>query len=107
MKIENLIIYQTRLLATDIARIKSEFPHYTEYLFINDSIYQFTYSSEGLPPMRYEIIDNQLIINHFNNDTIYLTIKVIDINTIHLSGLDTTSIQNQDLGIDTIDFTIK
>jgi hypothetical protein len=80
---------------------------YNESLFINDSIYHFTYYLGHISPMNYWMNDRQLVINQFNSDTIYLSIDVMDKNTIHFLGYDTTVLKNLEIRIDTFDYTIN
>ena len=61
---------------------------YWESLCIHDSIYSYSLLTGKISPMRYEIVDNNYLISGYDRFQVKSKIKVIDLNTIVLSGLD-------------------
>jgi hypothetical protein len=80
---------------------------YNESLYMEDSVYYYTYYMDRVGPINYKLSNRKLILNQFDFDTIILSIDVININTIHLFGIDTTFFKNSQMRIDTFDLVIN
>ena len=79
---------------------------YTECLFINDSIYQYSALMGKVSPVRYDIVNREIIITRYNDGKFKLSIDKIDLNTIRLHGTDTVQYDNNEPEIYKIDFII-
>lgn len=80
--------------------------NYTEYLFYNDSIYKYSALVGKEIPVRYDIVNMQLLITRYNNEKFRLSIDKIDFNTIRLHGIDTIQHENVGPEIYEIEFII-
>ncbi len=62
---------------------------YSEYLFLNDSIYQYSALMGKDIPVRYDLENRDLIITRYNDEKRRLSIDKIDFNSMRLHGIDT------------------
>ncbi|MBN2610238.1 MAG: hypothetical protein JXB00_01640 [Bacteroidales bacterium] len=79
---------------------------YTEYLFLNDSIYQYSALMGKDIPVSYDLKNRDLVITRYNGETFRLSIDKIDFNTIRLHGIDTVQYDNSEPEIYNIEYII-
>ncbi len=79
---------------------------YTEYLFLNDSIYQYSSIIGKGIPVRYDIVIRDLLITRYNDEKFRMSIDKVDLNTIRLYGFDTVQYENMEPKIYETEFII-
>ena len=79
--------------------------NYVEMLFYKDTIYSYSTMVGGPHLLSYKIRGNQLIYSWFNGE-ITSQINVIDINTIHITGIGTLFYEQLDPEVIILDYMI-
>ncbi len=80
---------------------------YFELLFINDTIYSYSFAAGRTPDVPYEIEDRYVITKKYDGNKSYNRIKVIDFNTINLFGKDTVFFDDGKFIISDMDIIIQ